>query len=99
MLAVVLPSNYKHVIKSLIQYGALINLRNDLGETALFTAVHHENTIMVKELLEYGADTTIRNNDGLLPKDITDNTEIEVLLARANLKRKFKYKAGLKQTR
>jgi ankyrin repeat protein len=92
MLAVVLPPNYKHVIKSLIQYGALINMRNDLGETALFTAVHHENTIMVKELLEYGADTNIRNNDGLLPKDITDNTEIEVLLARANLKRRFKHK-------
>lgn len=43
------------IVKTLIEYGADIDARNDTGRTALFTAIYQNNTQIALHLIERGA--------------------------------------------
>jgi ankyrin repeat protein len=75
-----MPSNYKEVIKLLLDAGADINQQIGIpkkpvnytlevdpgfkGSTALFFAIYSRNKFLVKFLLEHGADPSIKNAGG-----------------------------------
>ncbi len=63
-----------------------INFRDRDGNTALAWAAKLNSLEPVKYLLAYGADKSIRNNSYQLPVDLTDNADIEKLLAITNKK-------------
>ena len=80
----------EHTIKPLVKAGTLINMRDHLGQTALFLAAAQDNVEIVKALLECGADTKIMDNEGNLPIDIAEDQEVKTLIARNDLKKRFK---------
>jgi len=79
-----------HLIEPLVAVGTLINMRDELGQTALFLAAARDNVETVKALLDAGADTQITNYLGNLPIDIADDQEVKMLIGRAELKKRFK---------
>lgn len=66
----VASSNYYIFIKTLLDYGALINITNERNETPLFCATLVKNHKAIKLLKDLGADDTIPNDIGQLPKYI-----------------------------
>ena len=51
-------------VRMLLELGADVQSKNDLGETALFPAAERGYCRVIKLLLEYGADIQARNNFG-----------------------------------
>jgi hypothetical protein len=86
----------EHTIKPLVKVGTLINMRDHLGQTALFLAAAQDNVEIVKELLDCNIDTQLVDHFGNRAIDIVEDDKIKILLARADLKRRFK---GSKKTR
>jgi ankyrin repeat protein len=58
------PEAYNAVLSLLLSDRLDINARDNLGRTALFSAVHCQNLRVAKLLLERGADPTIPTADG-----------------------------------
>ncbi len=54
-------NNKKELIEDLIKAGFDINIKNDLGNTALIWAVYYEHFEIIKLLLENGADVNTKN--------------------------------------
>jgi ankyrin repeat protein len=84
---------YKNAIKPLVKNGAILDMRDHLGQTALFLAAANNYFEMVEELLENGANTQIVDNEGYLPIEVTEDNDIKILIARADLKRRFQYRS------
>lgn len=80
----------ENTIKPLVKLGALINMRDMLGQTALHLAVIRDNADTVKELLDCKINTQLVDHFGNRAIDIADDDEIKTLLARADLKKRFK---------
>ena len=78
------------IIKQLIVCGAILNMRNTDGKTALYIAASADNLDNVKALLNAGASTRLACDAGLLPADVTNSSEIKCTIARADLARRFK---------
>ncbi len=57
----------KEIIKLLLDYGAHLETKNIVGDTALALAVIRENLKIVEFLLSNGADVNTRNNYGRTP--------------------------------
>ena len=51
-------------VRSLLDAGADINIRDKYGRTALYWACHYNRTNIVPLLLDAGADINITNNNG-----------------------------------
>jgi ankyrin repeat protein len=86
----------ENTIKPLVKFGALIDMRDMLGQTALHLAVIRDNVDTVKELLDCNINTQLVDHFGNKAIDITEDDDIKTLLARADLKKRFK---GAKQRR
>lgn len=56
------PSQITDVCKALIRHGADVNIKNDNGRTALFTAIYQNNTEIALCLIENGAQCEIENS-------------------------------------
>jgi len=74
------------MIEVLLELGADVNKVTGLG-SALHNACAYENVEVVDILLKYNIDIDIRNADGCLAKDMTENKIIKNKLA-AYIKRK-----------
>lgn len=77
-------------IKPLVNLGALINMRDMLGQTALHLAAIRYNEDTIKELLDCNINTQLVDHFGNRAIDIAEDDEIKTLLARADLKKRFK---------
>ncbi len=78
-----LTANYQTFIKTLFDYGALLNTINERHETPFFYAVLFEKYGATKLLKELGADVSIPNDIGQSPKYIAfknNSKEIITLL-------------------
>ncbi|KAK1929821.1 Serine/threonine-protein phosphatase 6 regulatory ankyrin repeat subunit B [Phytophthora citrophthora] len=69
------------LVKVLLRHGANPNAVNNVGDTALFGAVHNEYDDVVKLLLAHGADARVRNNQQetllhVLARGYTSNVSI-----------------------
>ncbi len=74
-------------MKTLISYGADLNITEANGATALHGAVYHGNLESVKILMEAGADPNKQDNFGNTPLSLakkTNNTSILALLSSNN---------------
>ena len=56
-------------VKMLLRYGANVNHKDSLGNTAMHLAVANQNLRIVKALEEFGAQATIRNDDDVCAID------------------------------
>lgn len=56
--------------RTLLAFGADVNLRNDDGTTALMLAARHGHTDVVDALLKAGADAELRNSRGYTSEDL-----------------------------
>ncbi len=80
-----LPMYYTHTTKlweKLIKCKADINKQNLEGNTPLHIAAIKNKLTLIKDLRFKGVDTTIKNNKGLLAKDMTDNKDIKSWIER-----------------
>lgn len=64
------------MVKFLVDNGANINTKNKYGSTVLHHACGRSFVDTIKVLLSNGADTTIKNDDLFLAKELTVNKEI-----------------------
>ena len=55
------------IIMALIKLGADVNIKNNSGETALYTAVWDCSYEVVKAFIDAGADVNVKNNRGETP--------------------------------
>ena len=68
------------VALGLIKKGIEINMKNFKGNTALHYAFMKDDTKMKNILIEHGADLTIKNNEQLLPDEVTsENTTNDLI--------------------
>lgn len=67
----VFRQSHSKIIKSLLKYGADINIKNQSGISSLHCAVYKDNEEIVKLLLENGADVNVRDNEGATPLHLT----------------------------
>ncbi len=58
------------VMKLLIDHGADVNARQQMGYTALHTAAQHGDDVMLELLLASGADSRATGDDGKTPADL-----------------------------
>lgn len=70
----------KNIIKLLLDRGAYINAQEDRGNTPLVDAVVWNRKNNIELLLEHGADKNLKNNDGMLAADLTDNSEAKMII-------------------
>ena len=82
-------TNYAYVVKHLIKCGAILNMRDAFGQTALYIAASLDKYDNVKALLDAGASTKIACDEGLIPLDVANTSEIKCVIARADLARRF----------
>lgn len=68
------------LINILIEKGASVNIKNSLGSTPLHKAAQRGDRDVVSLLLRHKADPTIRNNNGLLAKQLTSIRSIRMML-------------------
>ena len=80
---------HNKVVKTLIQAKCDVNALTKVGETALHWAAVHGHRDVVISLLENGADPHLRDNNGKIPGELTRNKEIENILMKTSLERKF----------
>jgi len=66
-------------VSLLLQAGALINQKNEDGDTVLHIAVRQSNRQMTRFLLLYGALRNIKNNDGITPHDLALKNPVAIL--------------------
>lgn len=55
------------VLKSVIEQGAYVNIRNDVGYNPLIFATRENNLEAVEKLIHHGADVNRVENDGWSP--------------------------------
>ena len=62
----------KEISILLIELGANINWKDNLGNTCLHYAIESGNDSLVKKLILFGADKNLKNNEDELPLDIAE---------------------------
>ena len=73
------PETGLAILKTLLSYGAEVNVSQQEGWTPLHQAAAHGSRSMVRLLLQYGADSSAKNKDGKTARDIArDPGHIEV---------------------
>ena len=79
--------NFFHFAALLLDNGAVVDLRNDLGETAMLYAAQYGSSECMRLLIKHGADYSIRNNmnETILHKTAFGG-KIEVFELLANLR-------------
>ena len=77
--AVLYLEQTKKLVPALIAKGGNINIQNVLGETPLHLAAR-EGPFAIEVLLINGADPTIKNNDGLTPKELAKKYQQKMAL-------------------
>lgn len=68
------------ICESLIDYGCNLNSTDEDHQTALHYAVTCDHEQIVELLLKKGASPSIKDSDGCLPSEVTDNLTIKKLL-------------------
>ncbi len=62
--------NYNSIVRTLIENGANVNVKQQAGVTPLHTAAQNGNLELLILLLENGAETNVRMEGGKLPADL-----------------------------
>ena len=70
LLHVAAQSGSKFMIKSLLRYGASLNVQNHRGNTALHFCFKYRYGELGEYLVQKGADDSIKNVDGLLCREM-----------------------------
>lgn len=66
--------NYTHLAWLLLQHKMVgVNLQDGNGQTALHVSAEYSHQEMIAVLKDFKASMTIKDNDGLTPKDLTDD--------------------------
>ena len=65
--------NLKSLVELLLLKGADPNIQNNFGNTALHIAFKNDNVFIINLLLEYKADQKIKNDNGLLPWQMSNS--------------------------
>jgi uncharacterized protein len=73
----VMNGNLKHV-KILVENGANVNFKGDMGYTPLHNAVLSRFGNVIEYLLEAGADKNIKNDFGQSPKKMAQENGIKI---------------------
>lgn len=74
LIFAVLNNNYKAVYELLLK-GALVEMKDYLGNTPLHYAVEKQNEKIIKLLINYGANINTKNNENLSPLNIVNGKE------------------------
>ena len=60
-------------LEILVQAGADINARAQNGRTAIYFAIASKNTVdIIKKMVELGADVNVKDEEGIMPLDISN---------------------------
>lgn len=70
------------ILKHLINSKANLNLLDSEGQTALHYAVSCDHFDCVKLLVDSGADVNLKDSDGNLAIDLTNNSDVTLLLSK-----------------
>jgi uncharacterized protein len=60
------------IVRALLEHGAPVNARQELGWTALHAAAQQGDRAMVELLLKYGANPNSRNDDGRTAEQVAE---------------------------
>uniref|UniRef100_A0A3B3TC93 Oxysterol-binding protein n=1 Tax=Paramormyrops kingsleyae TaxID=1676925 RepID=A0A3B3TC93_9TELE len=74
---------HQNVVEELLKVGADVNLPNNVGDTPLHKAAFTGRKEVVMLLLQYNACATVLNGTAQIPKDVTNNEEIKIMLEAA----------------
>lgn len=69
------------VVKLLVSWGANVNFRDMTGETPLHKAAFGNHVAVINVLIKAGADRDVRNKDGLIAMDLTEERSTRFALA------------------
>lgn len=75
-----MADNDKDIIELLLKFKVDPNKQNDLGQTALHLACKASSVECVRLLLSYEADSSIKDHQDRVPRDLATNQEIIDLL-------------------
>mmetsp|Transcript_10232 Transcript_10232/g.17193 ORF Transcript_10232/g.17193 Transcript_10232/m.17193 type:complete len:177 (+) Transcript_10232:28-558(+) len=68
-------------VKLLVSWGANVNFRDMTGETPLHKAAFGNHVAVINVLIKAGADRDVRNKDGLIAMDLTEERSTRFALA------------------
>lgn len=83
--------NMLEIIEELLEHGANVDAVDKANFTPLHMACYYNHIQAVKLLLEYNANDQIRNSDGKLPIELTNNEIIIELLTN------YQHMSGVKE--
>ncbi len=69
---------YRKFAEMLIRHGAIVDMRDNLGQTALMYASWRDNVGMAKMLIQSGADVNLADNEGETALMHAANRDIEI---------------------
>jgi hypothetical protein len=68
-------------IRNLVDRGAIVNIQNSVGDTALMMAARNDNGAVIELLLERGADSLAEDNEGYKAIDYTRDPALMFMIA------------------
>lgn len=80
-LHVAAEHNDEDAVSLLLEFGANVSLKNDLGDTALHIASEMASAAIVKRLLDHGASLTVLDANGQTPLDRASDETRPILAA------------------
>ena len=83
------------MVKKYIEKGGDINSKTKNKETSLHKCARWDCKNCAIILLEKGADPKIKNSDGIIPSNLTNNPEMKFLLDNYNKYKKIQEEEGI----